>query len=198
MKKQLLKNGKVTNKLVAGEKLTRLSYITVIDPKVQSAGGQLTALVKNEDDFQWNIGLDIIDAECISTTQFSETKAVSQTEMIQILLEKAGHVAFTANFNKKPDMKAAETELKNLYPNKGIKGVGIASRDDFNKGIKAALSKIMVGEERTIIARIMSIDSLRGRIQVVDLEAPAENNIRQIDPRTLNWLILNNVKYVLK
>jgi hypothetical protein len=182
---------KISTNLKEGEKLARLSYLTV----VKKTGNIIT--VKNEQDFKWDISIDILDNECTSATQFFALVKVSQSEMIEKLME-AGHNVFTANFNKKPDKKLALKKLQELYPNKGIKGVGIAKRDDFNYSVKKILDSVFDGEERIITCRINSIDKLRGRVTVIDLETSDEHKLRQIDPRTLNWLIIKGIKYEIK
>ena len=37
-----------------------------------------------------------------------------------------------------------------------------------------------------------------GRSTVIDLSAKTDNKFRQVDHRTIEWLIVKNVKYVLK
>lgn len=37
-----------------------------------------------------------------------------------------------------------------------------------------------------------------GRSTVIDLNVETENKFRQVDHRTIDWLIIKNVKYVLK
>lgn len=188
---------KISENVQIGEKLVRLSYLTVVDPKRYMGNNQFGIHVKNEHGFEWTISPDVIDNECTSGVQFDSIEKVSQSVIIEYLLD-AGHKIFTANFNKKPDPKVAIKKLQALYPNKGIKGVGIAKRDDYNKSVEEAVDILFKGEERTITGRIISVDRLRGRVTVVDLDKEGRDNIRQIDPRTLNWLIIDNIKYVVK
>lgn len=57
------------------------------------------------------------------------------------------------------------------------------------------------GEERTLIGHLKSIEAHLGRTNVVDLEVPVGDKtlgLRQIDNRTINWLVLDNIKYVTK
>lgn len=58
--------------------------------------------------------------------------------------------------------------------------------------------KKLEGKERTIRGRLISSESLLGRSTVEDLDLPLkENRVRQVDHRTINWLILDFVKYVV-
>ena len=58
------------------------------------------------------------------------------------------------------------------------------------------------GEERQITARMINVENGFGRSNVIDLEIalndPKANAVRQIDHRTLNWIILKGVKYSVK
>jgi hypothetical protein len=189
---------KISQKISNGEKLARLSYLTVIDNNVHMGNNQFGVSVRNTFGFEWVMSKDVLDNECVSASQYEIVEKISQSDMIELILA-AGHKVFTANFNKKPDPKVAIKKLQDLYPNKGIRGVGIAKRDDYNKAVIDAVSILIDGEERTITCRILSIDRLRGRLSVIDLEIDdIKNNIRQIDPRTLNWLIIDGVKYIIK
>lgn len=45
---------------------------------------------------------------------------------------------------------------------------------------------------------LLETEPKMGRSQVIDLEAPAGRRHRLVDHRTINWLILKNIKYVTK
>ena len=54
------------------------------------------------------------------------------------------------------------------------------------------------GAERVIVARLVDTENHMGRSNVIDLEVSTGTPTRQIDHRTLEYVILNDVKYVVK
>jgi len=54
------------------------------------------------------------------------------------------------------------------------------------------------GEERTLTGYRLNSENLLGRSNVIDLAVTTGHNQRQIDHRTINWIILKNTKYVVK
>ena len=54
------------------------------------------------------------------------------------------------------------------------------------------------GSERTLRGRLIRPEPLLGRSMVEDLDEPTSNKLRQVDHRTINWLIVEGVKYVVK
>ena len=55
------------------------------------------------------------------------------------------------------------------------------------------------GSNRTLVGRLAGTENIFGRSDVVDLTKPADSHrIRQVDHRTLQWLIFDGVKYSLK
>lgn len=54
------------------------------------------------------------------------------------------------------------------------------------------------GTERVMRCRLVSPEPLLGRSHVVDLDITEKHNLRQVDHRSIKWLILNTVKYVVK
>lgn len=54
------------------------------------------------------------------------------------------------------------------------------------------------GSERTLRGRLIRPEPLLGRSMVEDLDEPTANKMRQVDHRTINWLIVDGVKYVVK
>lgn len=54
------------------------------------------------------------------------------------------------------------------------------------------------GSDRTLRGRLIRPEPLLGRSMVEDLDEPSANKMRQVDHRTINWLIVDGVKYVVK
>lgn len=56
------------------------------------------------------------------------------------------------------------------------------------------------GTERIIRGRLVKPEPLLGRSMVEDLDIPSAeiNRLRQVDHRTINWLVVEGVKYVVK
>ena len=54
------------------------------------------------------------------------------------------------------------------------------------------------GTERELTGRLLNTENHMGRSNVTDLEITSENNLRQVDHRTISCLILNNVCSKLK
>lgn len=56
------------------------------------------------------------------------------------------------------------------------------------------------GSERILKGRLVKPEPLLGRSMVEDLELPLtdKNRMRQVDHRTINWLIVDGVKYTVK
>ena len=60
------------------------------------------------------------------------------------------------------------------------------------------LSKALIdGEHCTLTGHLIDCDNNLGRSTIIDLNAIAPNNIRQVDHRTIDFIIFKNVKYVL-
>ena len=53
-------------------------------------------------------------------------------------------------------------------------------------------------EERILRGRLVQPDMRRGRSMCEDLDKPDGDRIRLVDHRTLKWLIVDGVKYILK
>lgn len=54
------------------------------------------------------------------------------------------------------------------------------------------------GEERILRGRLIRPEPLLGRSMVEDLDVDADHKVRQVDHRTINWLIVDGVKYITK
>lgn len=165
--------------LKVGDRLSRLSYLTVVDT------GYGAVQVKNEEGAEWSIGNPIVENECYAANQFLSEKYVTRSELIDIF-NGTGDAIYTVNFNKQPKLADAFDTVCNKGKLKA------------NAVLKKELSKAMDGEERTLIGYTISREIPWGRSMVIDLETTEQNRIRQVDHRTLNWLICKNVKYSVK
>jgi len=54
------------------------------------------------------------------------------------------------------------------------------------------------GKERTLRGRLVTPEPLLGRSKVEDLDVEEEYKMRLVDHRTINWLIVNGIKYTKK
>ena len=54
------------------------------------------------------------------------------------------------------------------------------------------------GTERTLRGRLVKPEPLLGRSMVEDLDVKGDNRLRQVDHRTIKWLIVDGVKYTVK
>ena len=155
-------------------------------------------LVRNEDGFEWSVDSNILEKEFVIDGQYETTEKKSLTE-IQELFKSSRGVAMTVNFNKQVDPKHVVNEVVELYPNNG----GISSKESFKKDVTKILKEALKGSERTMRGLHFGSQKDDGRILFTDLEVKMnpENNdsgFRYVDPRTINWVIIENVMYKVK
>ena len=58
--------------------------------------------------------------------------------------------------------------------------------------------EIIDGKQTTMVCHMVEVENNLGRSLVIDLTASTESKFRQIDHRSLDYIIYKNVKYVLK
>ena len=64
-------------------------------------------------------------------------------------------------------------------------------------GLKKLAKELMSGTRATIVGHLASQERMMGRSLIIDLNAPSNNNFRLVDHRTIQSIILKNVKYIL-
>lgn len=180
-----------------GSYWSRNSYGTVVDTGKKRGLGVLC--IENEDGFRWDITKDIVDKEFAFNDQYTDEQKVTRTEIIKVFNNNA-RVIMTVNFNKKLDDKEFTKKLKDLYPNKGK----VASRAAYELSIEELVGDHFVGEERTMIGRHYGNADDFGRTRFIDMEQDRDmskvydSRQRLVDPRTINWLIVDGTKYMRK
>lgn len=174
-----------STKLEVRDKWSRISYGKVISV------GYGNVEVQNEYGMIWTIGTDIFEKEFFTSDQFNETKEVNRTEMIATIVGNP-RIIMSVHFKKKPDHKilvAAVTEL--------LDDVHTGSELPTSRKLSTLLKTATAGDERTMIGRHYGVQDDFGRLQFTDMEATG-SPLKQVDPRTVEWSIIGNVKYVLK
>lgn len=169
-----------------GEYLSEVQYYKVL----QKTDKQLT--VVNVRGTKIDVTSDVVEEGMYSASQYTEEKHVTRTELGKIL-EGAGDAIFTVCFHKKAKTKEVTEQLLDLIDN-----ADLSDPKAFQKQLRTAVKEALEGKQRVLIGHLLQSEPKMGRSQVRDLEAPPPNNIRLVDHRTLEWLILKNVKYSLK
>lgn len=171
-----------------GDKLSETQYYEVIDK------GYNDIRVRNERGFEFSISAKIVEEGMYAANQFDPEVTVTRTELIE-LFNAVGDTVFTVCFNKQPSSESINEAIESA--NKGK----IIPIKDLKKLVKEAYK----GEERILTGYLIKNETGFGRSMVIDLEADTTKStpewdarIRQVDHRTLNWLIHKNVKYSVK
>jgi len=164
-----------TSKVKVGSVYSRHSFGSV------KSIGMGNAMIENENGDSWQISMELLEKEFSFADQAEEEKTVSRTEAIEALTAHP-FMAMTVNFNKQPKAEDVATNLKG--------GQGAMSDKDWKKHVE----KFMEGEERTMIGHHFGTFDEHRRLQFISSgEGP-----RLVDPRTINWLIVDRIKYIVK
>ncbi len=184
-----------TDNIKGGDFYSRFSVGKVLS----SVGGGFK--IANEDGEDWTIDKDIVAGEFYIAGQYDTEVAVTRTEMAKIL-KASPRLVFVVNYHKQTKVATVVDAIAEQYPNQGG---SIQSKAAFKKNVKDAQDTFMKGEERTLIGYTEGYEDDFGRIRVIDLEQPKEitdngydKRYRLVDPRTLNSLIIYNIKYIIK
>jgi len=162
--------------LTPGDKYSRHSYGQI----VWESNGMVT--VRNEAGREWDISRAIFDDEFVLASPFQSEEKVTQTVLIQTIKENQ-RVAMTVNFNKQVDEDSVTDEIEILVQ----KGVVFTRRE-----LKKRVKKMLSGAKRTLIGRHSGGEDDRGRMRFIDMT----KGPRLVDPRGVNWAIINGVRYV--
>ncbi len=111
---------------------------------------------------------------------FSKEEKLPMTKLCE-LLEQAQTTCFTVQFKTKIDEKAVRDRLT---------AVTAAEL----KNPKVLAKELLSGKESTIVGRLSKADGKLGRSLIIDLDTKGFKNV---DHRTIKWLIVKNVKYTV-
>jgi len=183
-----LKENLNVEKIKVGEYLAEIQYYQVVkvNPK--------TIKVVSDKGVESNIDKDLV-LEMYSASQYQIEKSITRTEVNNILAN-IGQQIFTVNFNKQ--VKQDDIKNKLLTAIKDEEGNPL-TYEQIEKNLKIISKELNKGEERTLIGYLLEINNEMGRSSAIDLEIErGQNRLRQIDHRTINYLIFKNTKYLVK
>jgi len=175
------------SKIQEGDFLSETQYYQVV--KVAPTSIE----VKNERNFTFHVGNAIVEEGMYSASQFNEVQEITRTELIEIF-RLVGDTVFTVSFNKLPEIKDINDAIEGLNDGRILPV----------KEMKARVKEAFKGKERILTGYLVKTETGFGRSVVIDLEIDKgsnpeyDNRLRQVDHRTLNWLIYKNVKYQVK
>lgn len=137
-----------------------------------------------------------VESLLVSADQHKTVEKITRTELAELLV-KNPYVAITVNFNKKVDEKEVLKEMLDVHKNTAPK--------DVEKEFKVAVKRALEGEERTAVGRHGGHINQFGRLDFIDMSKEKKISTSgydgrqiQVDPRTINWLILRGVRYEAK
>ena len=177
-------------RLKVGDRLSEVQYYEVVevDPKKREA------VLRNAKGLDIEVTHDVIEeGGMYSASQYDSEERVTRTQIVDIL-ESARETIFTVSFYKQFKEKEVLEEALAVLREEQDADIKV-----LEKHLAQAIKRSLHGEERTLVGHLLQSEPKLGRSQVIDLEVPlGENRIRLIDHRTINWLILKNVKYIVK
>lgn len=135
----------------------------------------------NSDGFKWQVGRNIIAQEFSFAEQHDSEEKLSRTDLISLLTRKV-QTAMTVCFRKKVDAELVARELAD------------GQQDMADAAWKKHVNAILRGEERTMIGHHYGTLTEHGRLNFHE----ASKGYRQIDPRTIEWVIVERVKYLVR
>jgi len=133
-----------------------------------------------------HVSKDIIE-KMDSGNHNAKEQPVNMTELAEIL-ESVGDTVFTVSFKKLVKESDVQDKLSSMTP--------VQLKDA--KTLTDLTKSIVEGEDCTMTCHLVEAESSLGRSTVIDLTSTHDDKFRQVDHRSINYIIFKNVKYVLK
>jgi len=169
------------DKVQVGSVFSRHSFGKVILKTRNPQTGEEIAQVENSNGEKWTISAGIVENEFSFADQFDDEEKVSRTRCIEILTDNP-RTAMTINYRKKPDAKKIAKETRAGKP-------GAMTVKDWDAMVKELVS----GELRTMVGYHSNGYDEHRRLRFNE----AGVGQRLVDPRTLEFMVVDRVKYVV-
>lgn len=161
--------------------------------KQNNPGG---VVLTTENGQEITVSKDYASTFLTSADDFSKEVKVNRTELVNKIMGSS-NTAVTVNFTKQIDKKDIIKKMNDLYNG------GVSSQKVYEAQVKKNINSFVKGEERTLRGyHNANVDDF-GRIQFIDMDIERkagsfDNRRRLVDPRTVNYAIINGTKYTVK
>lgn len=186
--------------LKRGDRLSETQYYEVLGVV---PGLRPSIDVVNERGMRMNITGKIVEEGMYSASQFTTEVQVTKTELAE-LLGTAGDAILTVHFCKQLKEKDVVSEILTAATSLfGSKPIATALKD-LGRTVRSSVKKGLKGEGRTLVGYRIGSEPLLGRTHMIDVEIENDTSksydprMRLVDHRTLEWIILRGVKYIVK
>lgn len=190
----------ISKNLVPGSILSELSFFVV---KEVTKDAVIVSDEHGNDNIKISNGY--VDSVLQDSSYFESSEEKTMTDLADLFIASS-RIAMTVAFYKKDvkkTKKVYDAEVKAAIEK--VQNAKVSEVEGLLKSlIENPISQTIPGELRIMKGRHYgSIDEL-GRIQFVDMEQvkdPSKDydtRLRQVDPRTIQYVIVNKVKYTLK
>jgi len=140
---------------------------------------KLTVIVQNENGLKWTVDREIFDKEFTVADDVISEEPISRSNLIKKILDFP-RIAMTIQFRKKVDPE---------------KVTNAALDANSHTELKKAIKDTLAGEVRVMKGRHVGSFDEHGRLRFTDME---KNGLRLIDPRTIEWAIIDGILYEVK
>lgn len=177
------------NKLKAGEILSESQHYRLL--RVHGS----MAILKPDSGEPIEVDREYVETFLTSGEQETTKETISKTDAAALFVSNP-YVAMTVNFNKMVKPADVEKQIMDAYESN--------TPSEFKAAVKETIKHGLTGEERTMVGyHYGKLDDL-GRVQFIDMKLERnprlnyDDRLRLVDPRTINYIILRDVKYIVK
>jgi len=178
------------DELKAGDVLSRVSYMKVLEVF------PFVVHVRNENGLEWTIAKAIVAGECKTPDHWNREEKTTRTAIAEKLCNAVRDQAFAVQFTKQATAKRASMLIET-----DDAGCPEDATPALKKKRRTALGKDVIhGEKRVLRGHLTDAEPFMGRTSAVDLDADTTKGAatRLIDHRSIDWLVFDGVKYVVK
>lgn len=164
-------------------------------------------LIIVNDDFGHSIklGRKYVEEITISADYYETEEKKSMTELADILINSPRTAMTVCFVTKDTEKTKKDFEAEKQAKITEIQNASLKNAEALlNNLIENPITRVIPGKERVMKGRHYgNLDDL-GRVHFIDMEITRDaskdydTRSRQVDPRTIKWLIVNKVKYILK
>lgn len=177
------------SKLCSASKLKTGDWVSCV---VYYRRGEYATRYTNHRGQSLGISDGIVENECYAADQFNVEKTIGVKRLRELMLHESGDAIFTVCFTKKPVVGDVEKKVDTI-----LGGGADTWKSLPRKRRRSEIDGLMHGDQRRMVCHMKTHEEELGRLQVIDMEADGPHKERQVDLRTVIWLILKNVKYTI-